>query len=53
MIFFLSLIACSEMNCTYLFIYSAVKWNQHRILVMIGCSNRDEGGWGIAHGAMK
>lgn len=36
--------ACSEMNCTYLFIYSAVKWNQHHILVMIECSNRDEGG---------
>lgn len=48
--FSLSLFACSEMNCTYLFIYSAVKWNQHHILVMIECSNRDEGGWGIGIG---
>lgn len=44
---FFSLFACSEKNCTYLFIYSAVKWNQHHILVMIECSNRDKGGWGI------
>lgn len=48
--FFFSLFACSEINCPYLFIYSAVKWNQHHILVMIESSNRDEGGLGIRHG---
>lgn len=38
--------ACSEMNlnCMYLFIYSAVKINRHHILVMGECSNRRLGG---------
>ncbi len=51
--FFFSLFACSELNCTYLFIYSAVKWNQHHILVMIECSNREEGGRGTGHGQLN
>lgn len=37
--FFLSFrFAFSEINCTYLFTYLAVKWNQHHIIVMIGVS---------------
>lgn len=36
--------AFSEMNCTYLFIYHAVKWNQHHILVMIGVFGGGAGG---------
>lgn len=48
--FFFSVFACSLMNCTYLFIYSAIKWNQHHILVMIECSNRDGGGLALGHG---